>query len=128
MTEHQCVEWKESWGRGIEKIAHECRQHGLEAPLYDTKLSGLMLTFLANPMHLKKAIAAREINTETSTETVQEKIIDLLYKSPKITLLELATTLSLSKSGFRYHLEKLRKTGRIHRIGATKGGHWKVLT
>ncbi len=58
----------ESWGRGIEKIAHECRQH------------------------------------------------------------DLATTLSLSVSGIRYHLEKLRRMGRVHRTGTTKGGHWKVLT
>ncbi|MCY4427525.1 MAG: ATP-dependent DNA helicase [Halieaceae bacterium] len=46
----------ESWGRGIEKINHECRQHGIEPPLYDTGMSGLMLTFQANPEHLVAAL------------------------------------------------------------------------
>ena len=121
--QHQHVEWKESWGRGIEKISHECRQHGLEPPLYDTNLSGLMLTFVANPEHLKKTINTQETNKETN----KEKIIALLHKNPQTTLRDLAETLSLSGEGVRYHLEKLRKAGIIRRIGPTKGGHWEVL-
>ena len=42
----------EAWGRGIEKIDRECREHGIDPPLYDTGMSGLMLTFQANPEHL----------------------------------------------------------------------------
>jgi ATP-dependent DNA helicase RecG len=45
----------ESWGRGIEKIERECREHGIDAPLYDPSMSGLMLTFKANPHHLSAA-------------------------------------------------------------------------
>jgi ATP-dependent DNA helicase RecG len=46
----------ESWGRGIEKIERECREHGIDAPLYDSSMSGLMLTFQANPQHLRAAM------------------------------------------------------------------------
>lgn len=45
----------ESWGRGIEKIERECREHGIDPPLYDPSMSGLMLTFQANPQHLRAA-------------------------------------------------------------------------
>jgi ATP-dependent DNA helicase RecG len=38
----------ESW-RGIEKIERECREHGIEPPVYDFGMAGLMLTFRANP-------------------------------------------------------------------------------
>lgn len=46
----------ESWGRGIEKINRECREHGIDPPLYDPSMSGLMLTFRANPQHLIAAL------------------------------------------------------------------------
>ena len=42
----------ESWGRGIEKIRQECIGHGIEPPVYDFGMAGLMLTFHANPEHL----------------------------------------------------------------------------
>ena len=45
----------ESWGRGIEKIARECREHGIAPPVYEFDRSGLMMTFHANPEHLVKA-------------------------------------------------------------------------
>ena len=48
----------ESWGRGIEKINRECRDHDIEAPVYDYSMSGLMLTFKANPQHLAVALGA----------------------------------------------------------------------
>lgn len=42
----------ESWGRGIEKIRQECMSYGLQPPLFDFSVAGLMLTFQANPDHL----------------------------------------------------------------------------
>jgi predicted HTH transcriptional regulator len=35
----------ETWGRGIEKIHRECREHDIPPPVLDYKISGLMLTF-----------------------------------------------------------------------------------
>jgi ATP-dependent DNA helicase RecG len=37
----------ESWGRGIEKIYRECREHKNPAPIFDYDMSGLMLSFRA---------------------------------------------------------------------------------
>ena len=48
----------ESWGRGIEKIHRECREHGIKPPVYDFGMAGLMLTFRANPEHLQAAVGA----------------------------------------------------------------------
>ena len=45
----------ESWGRGIEKIHRECREHGIEPPVYDFDMAGLMLTFRADPALLQAA-------------------------------------------------------------------------
>lgn len=49
----------ESWGRGIEKMRRECANHDVPAPIFDTSMSGLMLTFKANPVHLTAALGEK---------------------------------------------------------------------
>ena len=49
----------ESWGRGIEKMRRECADHDAPAPIFDVSMSGLMLTFKANPVHLKAALGEK---------------------------------------------------------------------
>ena len=114
----------ESWGRGIEKIDDACRAHGIEPPEYDASLSGLMLTFRANPAHLA---AQGRATQETTQETTQEKILALLKAQPSITGRELAQHTGLSADGVKYHLGKLRTAGIIRHVGPTKSGHWEVL-
>ena len=60
------ADYIESWGRGIEKINRECREHGIDPPLYDSSMSGLMLTFQANPEHLLEGL--REAGVKHSLE------------------------------------------------------------
>lgn len=64
----------ESWGRGIEKIARECQQHGIEPPVYDTGLSGLMLTFRASATYLSllQAAATKEMPPKPSGKSSGE--------------------------------------------------------
>ena len=138
----------ESWGRGIEKILSECRKHGIPAPLFDTSLSGLMLTFRADPAQLADALgeerwvlrdtptAIRLITQEATQEatqgirsetTVPGKILALLRQQPTTTRRELATQLGLSADGIKYHLNKLRAAGVIRHVGPTKNGRWEIL-
>jgi len=64
----------ESWGRGIEKIHRECREHDIPKPLFDYGMSGLMLTFRANPLHLKEAMGEQAVaNLLKSSEKTSEK-------------------------------------------------------
>ena len=58
----------EAWGRGIEKIARECREHGIDPPVYDFGMGGLMLTFHANPDHVRATMETIEgrINQESA--------------------------------------------------------------
>ena len=61
----------EAWGRGIEKIRRECREHDIEPPIYDFEMSGLMLRFHANPEHLpaETRVETRVENQETPVGT-----------------------------------------------------------
>jgi ATP-dependent DNA helicase RecG len=133
----------ESWGRGIEKIQRDCREHGIAPPVYDFGMAGLMLTFHADPAQLRNAleqggdttpittpITAQETAQETTQETAQttqERVLALLRAEPSITRRELASRLGLSDSGIKYHLEKMKAADMIRHKGATKAGYWEVL-
>ena len=62
---------------------------------------------------------------ETTLKTVG-KIIETIVHNPRITREDLAAILGLSVRGVEWNLAKLKKEGKIKRIGSTKGGHWKV--
>ena len=64
----------ESWGRGIEKILREYANHDTPTPLFDASMSGLMITFKANPAHVAMASAAAETSVETPVETSVELV------------------------------------------------------
>ncbi len=140
----------ESWGRGIEKIRRECTNHDVPAPIFDTSMSGLMLTFKANPLHLKAALGERVANVlpgfageaanahvpvpewgEKWGEKVAAtrlRIVLAMRSDPQITTAALATVLGMaSTSGVEKHLKALREAGCIRHIGPQKGGRWEVL-
>lgn len=130
----------ESWGRGIEKIHRECRNHDIEPPVYDFEMSGLMLTFRANPAHLQAA--AQETTQERVGEKVGEKgrgkrsgkkltvnqqgILELLFQHPKMAAPELAEIVGISERKIEQNIATLKKIGRLKRVGPAKGGHWEV--
>ena len=131
----------ESWGRGIETIKRECETHGIDAPSFDTGMSGLMLTFLANAQQLAAALggdearrilggpaktATQKTTQETTQETTQKKILALINAKPTITRREMAEKLALSEGGIKYHLQKMRAAGLIRHVGPTKAGSWEV--
>lgn len=80
-----------TWGRGIEKTNRECREHGIEPSLYDGGMSGLMVTFRANPAHLPaapRAMKEGEHSEKSSVEVSVEtpgRIVELLREHPHLT-------------------------------------------
>ena len=64
--------------------------------------------------------------TEKTTEKTTEKIIRILKDRPYTTAGQLAEELGLTIDGVDYNIRKLKKQGRIVRIGGDKGGHWEV--
>lgn len=62
----------------------------------------------------------------TTQETSQEKIVALLRSNPSITRRALAGMVGLSEEGIKYHLNKLKSSGRVQRKGSTKAGHWET--
>ena len=119
----------EAWGRGIEKIGRECREHDIEPPIYDFEMSGLMLMFHANPKHLPGTRVEARVETlpETLPETPQ-RILSAFAAHPDWTLPQVARSIGKSKSAVQRAVNKLRTAGRLRHVGPRKGGHWEALS
>lgn len=71
---------------------------------------------------INKAVDKMKITQETT----QEKIINLIRENPKITQIEMAQKLNLTRDGVSYNIKNLKENGIIERIGSTKNGEWKI--
>jgi len=63
---------------------------------------------------------------KTVVKTV-EKIIEIMNESPQVTIKELVELTGLSRRGVEWNIQQLKAAGLIERIGADKGGYWKVI-
>lgn len=123
-------------------IGHgECREHGIEAPVYDFDMSGLMMTFRANPAHLALALVGDKVGDRvgedagrSAGENAGERLTDnqrqmlvLLKQSNHLSARELAERIGISARKVEANLAKLKVLGYLRRIGSAKGGHWEVL-
>lgn len=126
----------ESWGRGIEKMRCACREHDIPPPIYDFNMSGLMLTFQANPAHLQTATPeAKGVKSPVEAQVKMQvktrvktpvKILQLLQTHPEMTLAEVAETIGKSLSAVERASSKLVKEGLLRHVGPQKGGRWEV--
>ena len=63
----------------------------------------------------------------TDSVTTRDRILALLRSDPALTRVALAGRVGVSPDGVKYHLDKLRRAGRICRVGPTKKGRWEIL-
>ena len=69
----------------------------------------------------------QEVTQQITQDTTQEKIFSLLKHKQEITRNEIAEIIEISPDGVKYHLNELRRSGRIRHVGATKKGYWEIL-
>lgn len=107
----------EAWGRGIERVFDACRGAGTPAPELRHEHGGLWVEFRF----------PQGAGGGTTQETTQEKILVMLKTNPAMTRRQLVEKLSISDSGIKYHLSKLKSSGVLRHVGPTKAGRWEVL-
>ncbi|MBJ7881870.1 hypothetical protein [Gelidibacter salicanalis] len=66
------------------------------------------------------------MSMKTVEETV-ETILRLMKETPIITVKKLETHTLITRRGIEYHIDKLKKQGKLKRIGPNKGGYWQVV-
>lgn len=77
---------------------------------------------------LPKVLAETSVKTSVKTSgKTEEVILHALNENPKMTIHELGALLGVTERAIEMQISKLKKDGRLKRIGARKGGHWKVI-
>lgn len=66
------------------------------------------------------------LKTTLKTEKTTQKILRMLQQNPNATRKEIADFVGLTLDGVKWNIAKLKKTGKIRRIGPDKGGKWEV--
>ena len=130
----------EAWGRGVPLILENAPSTSFD------EIGGLFITRFNRPSALDASQDAPAIRPETSLKTTQELpqatqettqevprttqeiLLQHLRSQPGITTVELARVTGLSPDGVKYHLNQLKRTGKLRRHGPTKGGYWVVVT
>ena len=75
----------------------------------------------------RQSATTQEVTASTESMPTRERIVALLRDNPTLTRDDLATHVRVTPAGVKYHLDKLRKAGRIRHVGPTKKGRWEVI-
>lgn len=81
---------------------------------------GVLLTFA-------QAADGRSDASNIISEKSSEKILALLRNSPTMSAREIAQHLNISQRAAEKQLDKLKREGRLRRVGSDRGGYWQVL-
>lgn len=112
----------ERWGSGLERIYNECSAKDIEVT-FEILKTGFLVTF-----NRQEVIGEKEKTAQKTTQKTTRKILQLLKENPGLSRKEIAGILgNITEDGVKYHLAKLKKDGKIKRIGAARGGYWQVV-
>ena len=142
----------EARGRGIRRIVDICRKAGNPTPTWrlDAGGNGLWVRFPFSETNqpadaavpgnstgnsptatTQKSSATTQNTAQKSSATTQkparDRIVDCLKAEPMLTRTALAERVGLSPDGVKYHLQNLKASGVIRRVGSDRAGHWEVL-
>jgi predicted HTH transcriptional regulator len=71
--------------------------------------------------------ASTQESSASTRKTTAERIIEEIRKHPFTTREQLAEVIGITPDGIKKQLDKLKKTGKIRHVGATKNGHWEII-
>ena len=124
----------EAWGRGIQRMITTCHGAGSPAPKIRYEPGDLWIEFPFSTDYLKILAAPSPHpqipldNSPVSTQKTTQKILAILSSEPAASRDRIAELLGdITADGVKYQLARLKRLGRICRVGPDKGGRWEIL-
>jgi Fic family protein len=74
-----------------------------------------------------ESIQSSVTSNQKSSHKSDQKVLELVRQNSKITIKELMQQLSMSESGIKKVIKKLKVEKRLQRVGSLKDGRWEVL-
>lgn len=116
----------ESWGRGIQKIRESCEENGNDMAEYDVSASEIMVMF-------KSLVSSTDQDTDQANQDTDQaqgiphKILTVIREDNSITQREIAEKTGENLSTIKYHMDKMKKSGKIGREGSSQKGTWIIF-
>ena len=109
-------------------VCEACKNLGAELPEYIVHGEDIMVKFTAlESAKVTNGVTNSVTNGVTNLQdTDEQKILDILTQSPKVTYEELSRELKISRKTVSQKIKLLKEKGLIARIGSTRG-YWKRL-
>jgi ATP-dependent DNA helicase RecG len=138
----------EKYGSGIQRIIGYFKGKNHPLPEFKNISDGFQVTVFASGLEKNTDVPEKDTEkgtekdtgkgTENVTENVAEnvaenvtenregKILELISKDNNVSTIQIAEKLSVTRMTIHRDIEKLKAKGLIERVGADKGGYWKI--
>ena len=74
-----------------------------------------------------KSIEESQKSNQKSDQKSDPKVLLLIKENKNITIKELCALMSMSESGIKKVIKKLKDEGKLIRVGSLKAGHWDIM-
>lgn len=120
----------EKWGRGIKLIlakepATEFEEVGSMIFVARFRRQGLQKGVTGNTDVTSEEGSGK--SSGKSSGKTKNQLLVYLSERPGMTIPELAETLEITTRGVEKQIARLRREGRLRRVGPARGGHWEVI-
>ncbi len=76
---------------------------------------------------LQEYIKESSKSDQKSKQKSDQKILTLMKEDSQITISEICSKLSMSESGVKKVIKKLKDEDKVKRVGSLKAGHWEII-
>ncbi len=114
------VKFSENIGSGFHKMFQGWKKQYNTAPIVEGDFDSYKITFPFNNR------VDKTTNKTTNKEERIPEMLELLGNNPSLSIMEIAEKLQITPYKVQYSLNKLKKQGRIKRVGSKKTGKWIV--
>lgn len=116
----------EAWGSGIHRILAACNDEGFPTPIIEETMGGMQITLWNTPQNTLQNTPQNTPQKGNAEDSLSERILALLTGNNRLSQQSIANQLGIGFDTVKEYMTKLKRSGKIQRIGPDRGGHWKV--
>lgn len=125
------AKWKEFFlWLPIETLIHEKQEEYYQA-INAANTAGESTVFVEFMLSIIKdtleELFENENRTEEKTESLEEKVLNILEKNGKISTRKIAEQLKVSERQVQRIVKNLKEKGTLERVGASRNGYWRII-
>jgi ATP-dependent DNA helicase RecG len=129
------LKFSENIGSGFNKMISGWYSKYKFKPIINGDFDYYKITFPLLDLSKSSKSVITPVITDTMTDTMsdtnsqrnkEKEIFDFISNNPRFTLEEIGKYVGLTARGVRYHTDKLKRKGKIKRVGFGKKGYWEI--